>query len=259
MTAPGSARPDWMIAAELATRLGRDIGASTLAGLWAEIETVSPLHQGVSRALLISRQARNGVVVPIGPVTSGPEAIEAPAPLDPMADPGILSAEPFPLPPQPPSIIDAEAPSAASLELTPPKRLELRAMTPDAAPSPPTVDAGAVAAEEGRIRLRLVTSRPMWDGGALIQHSPSLASLHPPVELRANPDDLARLGVHQPRPVRVNSRGGQAGFVVTATADAGVAQGAAVLAFNIPGKGAGDLIDASAAYTEVDLEKVEGP
>ena len=65
VTAPGSCRPDWMIAAELASRLGADLGVTTLAELWAEIERVSPLHQGVSQALLVSRQARNGVVVPL--------------------------------------------------------------------------------------------------------------------------------------------------------------------------------------------------
>ncbi len=65
VTAPGSCRPDWMIAVELASRLGADLGVTTLAELWAEIERVSPLHQGVSQALLVSRQARNGVVVPL--------------------------------------------------------------------------------------------------------------------------------------------------------------------------------------------------
>ena len=45
-----------MIAVELASRLGGDLGASTLDELWAEIERVSPLHQGVSQALLMSRQ-----------------------------------------------------------------------------------------------------------------------------------------------------------------------------------------------------------
>ena len=101
VTGPGSSRPDWMIAAELASRLGGDLGATTLADLWAEIERVSPLHQGVSQALLVSRQARNGIVVPIGPRSAKEEANEAPAPLDPMADPGIASAQLHPLPPVP--------------------------------------------------------------------------------------------------------------------------------------------------------------
>ena len=45
-----------------------------------------------------------------------------------------------------------------------------------------------------------MASRPMWDGGAFVQRSPSLASLHPPLELRVNPDDLARLGMEHGQP-----------------------------------------------------------
>ncbi|MGH9105789.1 MAG: molybdopterin-dependent oxidoreductase, partial [Acidimicrobiales bacterium] len=99
VTAPGAARPDWMIAVELASRLGADLGVGSLEELWAEIEAVSPLHAGVSQALLTSRQGRNGVVVPIGLETSTSEVTQVPPPLDPMADPGIASAEIHPAPP----------------------------------------------------------------------------------------------------------------------------------------------------------------
>ena len=88
-----------MIAVELASRLGADLGATSLEELWAEIERVSPLHQGVSQALLGRSTGRNGVVVPLGLETARPELSEVPAPLDPMADPGIASAEIHPAPP----------------------------------------------------------------------------------------------------------------------------------------------------------------
>jgi hypothetical protein len=41
-------------------------------------------------------------------------------------------------------------------------------------------------------------------------------------------------------------------------ADEHVAAGSAVLPFNLPGGGAGSLIDASAAYTELAVEAVGG-
>ena len=43
VTAPGTARPDWMIAAELARRLGADLGLESVADIWAEIEAVVAL------------------------------------------------------------------------------------------------------------------------------------------------------------------------------------------------------------------------
>ena len=98
----------------------------------------------------------------------------------------------------------------------------------------------------------------MWDGGAFVQHSPSVASLYPPLELRANPDDLGRLGVAQASRVRVSAEGKQASVVVTAIGDPLVPSGTVVLPFNLPGDGAGLLIDASAAVTEISLEKLEG-
>ena len=134
VTGPGTSRPDWMIAAELASRLGGDLGATTLAELWAEIERVSPLHQGVSQALLVSRQARNGIVVPIGPGSAKEEASQAPAPLDPMADPGIASAQLHPLPPVPEwqaslGAVDGFTAPAGAPAVGPPPRLTPRAPT----------------------------------------------------------------------------------------------------------------------------------
>ncbi|HWG74179.1 MAG TPA: NADH-quinone oxidoreductase subunit NuoG [Acidimicrobiales bacterium] len=95
---PGVAWPDWMIAVELAAHLGVDAGLSSLEEIWAEIERVSPLHAGVSQALVTSRQGRNGIVVPVGLGGAGGEG-EVPRPLDPMADPGIGTTEAHMVPP----------------------------------------------------------------------------------------------------------------------------------------------------------------
>lgn len=97
----------------------------------------------------------------------------------------------------------------------------------------------------------------MWDGGAFVQHSPSVAPLHPPLHLRVNPDDLARLGLENASQVRVSAQDAGPGLVVTAVADPAVPGGTAVLPFNLPGGGAGELISALAPRTEISLEKVE--
>ena len=130
VTAPGTARPDWMIAVELARHLGGDLGASSLEDLWAEIESVSALHRGVSKALHESLSGRDGVVVPLG-LDGGPEAHhEAPEPLDPMADPGIASADTHPVPPAAGIALvstpdGSPSADAATSLLTPPPRVQL--------------------------------------------------------------------------------------------------------------------------------------
>jgi NADH-quinone oxidoreductase subunit G len=50
VTPPGTARPDWMVAAELAAQLGSDLGFIDLDELWAELAEASPLHAGLSMA-----------------------------------------------------------------------------------------------------------------------------------------------------------------------------------------------------------------
>jgi NADH-quinone oxidoreductase subunit G len=289
VTAPGSARPDWMIAVQLASRLGSNLGANSLEDLWAEIETVSPLHRGVPQALLISRQGRNGVVVPLGLETPSPELTDVPPPLDPMADPGIVSAELHPAPPVSLSVVGpgtgrgaggeqlqaqggagaagpgapGEAPATAGL--AEPSRLGLGPAGPAvaspapagvASPPPPAVRASGDDGSGNGRGLRLVASRPMWDGGVLVQRSPSLAGLHPPLALRVNPQDLSHLGDGHVGEVKVSTARGS--VVVPAVADDHVAAGSAVLPFNLPGGGAGSLIDASAPYTELTVEPVGG-
>ena len=105
--------------------------------------------------------------------------------------------------------------------------------------------------------LRLVASRPMWDGGTFVQRSPSLSQLYPALELRVNPEDLARIGVGNGSYVRVNGAVRRPGLVVTAVADPAVLDGTAVLPFNLPGGGAGDLIDAASGHIEITVEKGE--
>ncbi|MBW3644044.1 MAG: NADH-quinone oxidoreductase subunit NuoG [Actinobacteria bacterium] len=63
VTAPGTARADWMIAAELAFRLGGDLGLDSLEAVWDEIERLAPSHQGITRERLSSPEGFDGIVV----------------------------------------------------------------------------------------------------------------------------------------------------------------------------------------------------
>ena len=62
VTPPGTARPDWIIAAELAMAAGGDLGIESLDDVWAQIAAVSPAHAGIDTASLDANQ-RDGVVV----------------------------------------------------------------------------------------------------------------------------------------------------------------------------------------------------
>lgn len=61
VTPAGTARPDWMIAAELANRLGSDLGFSSVDEIWAEIQQLSTAHAGITLAELAAEP--DGVLV----------------------------------------------------------------------------------------------------------------------------------------------------------------------------------------------------
>ncbi|MHB1536737.1 MAG: molybdopterin dinucleotide binding domain-containing protein, partial [Acidimicrobiales bacterium] len=104
--------------------------------------------------------------------------------------------------------------------------------------------------------LRLIAQRSLWDNGALVQHSPSLAQLHPPWQVLVHPDDMGRLGLTAGRPVRISSERGL--LIAPLRADAGVPAGSIVVPFNLPGGSASALIDAGTAATDVRLETLGG-
>ncbi len=67
VTPPGTARSDWMIAVELAIRLGSDLGASTAADLWAELVEHSPVHTGLDMDALAAPEHADGVMTSTEP------------------------------------------------------------------------------------------------------------------------------------------------------------------------------------------------
>jgi NADH-quinone oxidoreductase subunit G len=296
VTARGVAWPDWIIASELAARLGVDLGFSKLEEVWAELARVSPLHAGVSHEELGGRLARDGIVVPAGSAPrSGP-----PRPLDPMADPGIASAELHTMAPT--SLLSAAAlatpeaetdgsgaaPGTASTDGPPPEAgpaaegpAQTLAASPgersgaDPGPAEPVGEAvppprppmlglppvppatGACRASSGpEVTVRLVTRRTMWDGGTQVQAVPALAGLHPQARITVHPSVLGDLGTAAGEEVRVQSARGS--LVLPIAADFAVPAGVGVLPWNLPGAEAGRLVDAGAPYTEVRLEPFAG-
>ncbi len=251
--------PDWMIASELAERMGVNLAFTCLEDIWAEIERVSPLHHGVHYELLSGIRARDGVVVPADAATIAQTVTSRP--LDPMADPGIASAElhriapsallvtSVEMTPEPDSIDPSDhvaypepPPSGASGEGVPAVPRHLGA-PPVPAPS------GAAPLAQG---LRLVTRRTMWDGGTQVQAAAQLAGLAPDPAVRVNPAVLAEMGTAEGEMVVLRSSRGK--LTVPAAADASLPAGTAVLTWNLPGGSAGDLVDSAAVATTVTIE-----
>jgi NADH-quinone oxidoreductase subunit G len=62
VTPPGTARADWMIASELALRLGGDLGFTTVSSVTDEIAARAPSHRGLTATELAKRANADGVV-----------------------------------------------------------------------------------------------------------------------------------------------------------------------------------------------------
>lgn len=260
VTAPGTARADWMIAAELAFRLGGDLGLDSVEAIWDEIEQLAPSHRGLTRARLASAEGLDGVLA--GGVAETSDRITPPR-MSQIDSPGIsgvsghLKADTLASATmgdeaegeaggEAPSPVEAQSPvEAPPAKATGPERPAVLAWSrsPNPADAPPPLD---------RYSLRLVSGRRLYDNATSVHHSPSLAPLAPGSRLRVNPADLQPLGVQSGTRLQVTSSQGR--VVLEAVADPGVAPGSVALAFNQPGPGAADLIDADRPVTEVRLE-----
>jgi len=248
---PGVAWPDWIIAVELAARLGADLEMDTLEEIREEIEAVAVSHRGITEELLHSAAARDGVVAPLGASRSAGGASPAgPAAIDPMSDPGI-------------GAVEAHAVKAAATAPVPdPRSGRRRVARPDGQPpallSLPDAEAGGAGspAPPDAYSLRLVAGRKLYDHSVSIRHSPSLAGLAATAGIRVNPYDLDRLGLHSGDRVRISAPRGS--FVLPAAADSGIPRGTAWMPFSQPDGGASRLIDSAESVTDVRLETVQG-
>jgi NADH-quinone oxidoreductase subunit G len=259
VTAPGTARPDWIIAAELASRLGHDLGFESLGALFSEIERLAPSHAGLTMGILGRPNTRDGVVVPFDPgelaheiehaATRPVEAVEmrAVAAQSVTAGSDIQSVTgPESVPATGDADGDGDGSEAASAPAAPSRPSMLTVEKLDQPSPAPRLDAYAV---------RLVSARKLYDRGAVVQHCPSLAHLAPRTRLRMSSHDLDRLGVRTGDRVKVSSP--RASATTEVEVDDDLPRGSAALTFNGPGDAdAADLIDATQPVTEVRVETV---
>jgi len=248
VTPPGTAQSDWIVAADLAARLGHDLGVESVAQLAAEIEEVAPVFAGLTADVLASSAGRDGVVVMLPTRRSGngdaaAEAGDVPADIPgdggPESDPAAAEAE-------------RAAAVAGSVEGAAPEAEETLVLPPTSGVplpvwtiiDPPSVDAYS---------LRLVVTRKLYDRGTLVRSSPSLAELADPATLRLHPHDFDRLGVGAGDDVRIASTKGN--VTVPTVPDAGVPRGIAHLHANRAGGRANVLIDGNAPITDVRVER----
>ena len=104
-------------------------------------------------------------------------------------------------------------------------------------------------------RLRLVTTRSLYDLGATTQASPSLSKLAPGATLRLHPHDFDRLGVAPGTVVTVSNReGGRGSITVPVQPSGAVPRGAALVAFHQPGGNAAELVSLDRVVTDVRVE-----
>ncbi len=234
ITAPEVAWPDWMIAVELAARLGRDLGFGTLEEIGEEMERVGSAYAGLTAEVIATRAHRDGIVLPLPDDAPPADAPAAEAP-DSDVDPEAPTPEDAPV---------EEAPEPAAKTVTRPSVLS---WSPTSEPVPaPKLDA---------YKLRLVAGRKLYDAGVMLSMAPSLAPLAAPPVIRLHPSDLERLGVTTGGTVRVRS----SKLTIDAIgveADPFQPRGTAGVPFNVPGLDTGALLSADAAVTEIAVETV---
>jgi len=246
VTAPGTARPDWVIATELASRLGEDLGFVTFTDVLAEISALAPSHLALDQA--ISEGAPDGVLLPLDVVviTDEVEIIEEQVVLaDGGADVDITADVS-----DGDDLYDGDESAGEELIAVVADNFDQEGAIPPfvtfiAGPSitGPPVDSYA---------LRLVATRKLYDQGTLVQSAQALAGLAPGSSVHLNPWDFDRLGVAVGGRAVVRSARGL--VTVLVVADGGVPRGVAAMIVNQADGRVSDLLDASAAVTEVRIE-----
>ncbi len=274
ITPPGTARSDWMIAAELARLLGTDLGVTSVEEIWTEIEALAPSHAGLTWDDLHSQAARDGVVVPLqdGIPTPAPDEIsstEGAAPSDGALEGGAVAASGV-APEAGEGAVDIEAADSdaeaetAEAEAQAAQSEAEQAVAEDTetvepkGPLPPAVLSFQAPATSGppapdAYSLRLVATRKLYDQGTATQHSPALAVLGSESSVRLHPHDFDRVGIDAGSSVTITSASGA--IKLPAVPDAGVPKGSAAVLVNQEGPVVGTLIDASAVVTDVKLER----
>jgi NADH-quinone oxidoreductase subunit G len=265
LTPPVLCWPDWIIAAEIAARLGGDLGFGSIADIWEEIERMAPSHSGLTQSVLDSKAAMDGIVVPLRSQKVSLGSRSGDRLFDPMATPGIESVEAQ----GPISRVGTAEPQGGVAELQggatvgDEKRtvkLPLLGIS-DIAPANGTKGSATngVAPARAAGKLRLVARRRLYDQGIAMAESESLAVLVEPLVARVNPADLETLAIESGQKTRLTTEGGS--IEIPVVASPGVIVGVVEITANVRAgngtkAGAADLIAVSNPVTDVGLEKV---
>ncbi len=253
VTPPGTARPDWMLASELALRLGADLGFTNAGEVLAEIGRIAPSHLGLTAELVTATP--DGVLLPL-PVEAEPaaddeiEAEQAGGEADAAAvraaasdDAEVIEAETAAATEaEGEATADAQADDAVPAEQPPANPVLVSFAAGAPAPVPP-LDAYA---------FRLVATRKLYDQGTMVQASAQLAGLAPGTTARINPYDADRLGVVGGD--RVVLRSARTSLTLPVHPDTGVPRGAVALVLNQADARVGDLIAVDGPVTELHIE-----
>lgn len=241
VTPPGSARTDWMVAIELAERLGADMDLESTIDIWNEIERLSSVHAGVTWDLLHGPDGADGVVVPLE--TAGIESVSDPVqavldgpdqvPEDAVSDPAVDDG--------PDEATDEERADPG------PTRPEMVVHVPASPSDPPALDSYS---------LRLISARRLYDDGMLVAMSPALSGLVAGTVLRVNEYDFGRMGVVEGADVRISTA--KATVTLPVHIDNTIPRGAAAILFNQPPVHVSSLIDANQRVTDVRIEASSG-
>jgi len=239
---PGVVWAPWIVATELAARLGSPFGAETLESVTDEIATVAPAYAGVDAAVLGDGGYRDGIVVPFRRGTAS-----APRLIDPIATPGITSVLEQGAPirvgaAQPVGGFPEEPEDAAVGETVPVIAVPLSTIVA------PRLDAYS---------HRLVIRRSLYDEGTLVSTSPSMRTLAVEPRLFVHPSELAKLGVAAGDKVRVRSLRGD--LEIAVTSDESIDRHVVAARFTqLVGSDTdlGALLDAASLATDVRLETI---
>jgi hypothetical protein len=234
-----------MLAAEVSSRLGTDLGFESFSDVLAEISAVAPAYLALDQA--IAEGSPDGILLPLDVVVIIDEedddiviieetvtVSEDGAEVDVTADvvveetdddvEGLIE------------IISDDSDVAGSM---PP----FVQFTPiEAVVSPPVDSYG----------FRLVASRKLYDQGTLVQSAPSLAPLAAGSIVSLNPWEFDRLGVASGG--RAIVRTAKASVNVTVQSDPGVPRGVAAMIVNQADGRVSDLVSADGLVAEVRIE-----
>ncbi|MSY92115.1 MAG: molybdopterin-dependent oxidoreductase, partial [Actinobacteria bacterium] len=246
VTPPGTSRADWMLAAEVSSRLGTDLGFENFSDVLAEISAVAPAYLALDQA--IAEGSPDGILLPLDVVVIIDEedddivivdetvtVSEDGAEVDVTAD--VVTEE-----------IDGDAVEGL---------IEIISDDSDVAGSmPPFVQftpiEAVVAPPVDSYSFRLVASRKLYDQGTLVQSAPSLAPLAPGSTVSLNPWEFDRLGVASGG--RAIVRTAKASVNVTVQSDPGVPRGVAAMIVNQADGRVSDLVSADELVAEVRIE-----